>query len=298
MEAARTTVLLAEDEPPVRQYLAELLDKNGFDVVRASDGEEAMRLYEAERERLHIIVSDLRMPNADGAALAKFNYENRFLPFVVCTGLVDAKMALGLLSYGVQDYAVKPIDEENFISVVANSAQRRCLNVFYEDDANPYAGNIGSITVPSRLTEINRVNRWVENKLKLPSAEFVRFSSFLREFLLNAHEHGNLKITEEEKTRLINEGRLLEEIVTKETASQAKIKVDLSVLTNEVAICITDSGYGFNYRKYVSMPEEELMDRLEMPNGRGIYMASKYFDTVSYSKGGASVLLTKKLSPV
>ncbi|MBI5179764.1 MAG: response regulator [Nitrospinae bacterium] len=296
METTRTTVLLAEDEQPVRQYLAELLDKNGFGVVQAADGEEAIRLYDAERERLHIIVSDLRMPNADGTALAKYNYENRFLPFVVCTGLVDAKLALALLNFGVQDYAVKPIDEENFITVVSNSAQRRCLNTFYEDDANPYAGNIGSITVPSRLAEINRVNRWVENKLKIPSTEFVRFAAFLREFLLNAHEHGNLKITEEEKTRLINEGRLLEELVTKEAATQAKIKVDLSVLTNEVAICITDSGYGFNFHKYLSMPEQELMDRLEMPNGRGIYMASKYFDTVSYSKGGASVLLTKKLN--
>lgn len=297
MENGKPTVLVVEDDLPVRKYLSEALLGNGYGVMEAGDGQEAINICDAiDGKRLDAIISDLRMPNLTGGELAKYNYENRFYPFIVCTAIVDAKVALELLKVGVQDYLAKPVREQDFLAVVANSINRRALKTYLEDDLNPYAGNIGSLTIPSSLAEISRAGRWVENKLKgaLSASEFNIFFSYLHEFMLNAHEHGNLKITEDEKAQLIRNGLLLTEIKNREKECAAKIKIDLSVLYNEVAVCVTDDGFGFNYRNYIDMPEDVLIQRLEMPNGRGITMAKSYFDSVIYSKGGASVLLTKK----
>ncbi len=298
MQNRKPTVLLAEDEAPVRRYLSETLVNNGFIVIEAEDGKEAISICQAEGTRLDAIVSDIRMPNADGAELARYNYDNGFHPFIVCTAIVDAKVALGLLGLGVQDYIVKPVREDHLIATVKNAITRRSMKKYMEDDENPYAGNIGSLTVPSRLSEINRAGKWVENKLResLAPHEFKIFFSHLHEFLLNAHEHGNLKITEEEKSLFINEDRLMAEIEKRETGNKARIKIDLSVLHDEVAVCITDDGFGFNFQKYLDMPDEELIQRLELPNGRGISMALGYFDSIFYSKGGSSVLLMKKFN--
>ncbi len=87
-----------------------------------------------------------------------------------------------------------------------------------------------------------------------------------------------------------------EEIKSLEMNCNSSINIDLSVLKDEVAVNITDEGYGFRYEKHLRITEQELLENLEKPNGRGIIMASKYFDSVSFSKGGSSVLVSKKFN--
>ncbi len=291
-------VLLAEDEAPVRKYLAGVLLKNGFDVLEAKDGKEATELYLQHCNSIDAVVSDMRMPNMDGSEFAEFNYENRFFPFIVCTGVGDSRLAIKLHKYGVKDYVLKPIEEANFIGVIKSALNRRNLRTYKEDDENPYAGNVGSISIPSRLVELQRANRWIENKLEnvMNKNEIGKLMNFLGELLLNAHEHGNLKIKEDEKSRLIEEGKFDIEMEFREMSCKAKIQIDLSVLREEVAVSITDDGFGFNYNKYLQMNEETLMERMCMPNGRGIFIAAAYFDSVIYQKGGANVTLIKRVN--
>lgn len=301
MENSRTTkemktILLVEDENIALKNMSKILSLSGFHVLEAEDGKKACELYLENIDLITAVVSDLRMPNMDGIELARFNYEHRYFPFVVCTAVSDANTALELLNLGVQDYVVKPVKFPHFVGVVKHAVYRRLMDTHMEDDANLFAGNLGQMTIESRISELHRVTSWITHKMKElgTSLEVNRYISLIFEFLLNAHEHGNLRIKEEEKAELILQGRYSEEIKLREESCEARIRIELSVLENEVAISITDDGYGFNFKKYQQMTESELLKRMEMPNGRGIVMGARYFDSLKFTKGGASVLLTKK----
>ena len=65
--ARRAIVLIVEDEPDVRELIADVLSESGYEIEMAPDGAAALQL--AEKRRYDLILSDLRMPKMDGAAL-------------------------------------------------------------------------------------------------------------------------------------------------------------------------------------------------------------------------------------
>ncbi|MCC6335861.1 MAG: response regulator [Myxococcales bacterium] len=67
--AARTRVLVVDDEPGIRRAVRRLLEAAGFDVVEAASGNEALRRFEGG-ERFDVLLSDMRMPDGDGSSTA------------------------------------------------------------------------------------------------------------------------------------------------------------------------------------------------------------------------------------
>jgi two-component system, cell cycle sensor histidine kinase and response regulator CckA len=69
--AARLGVLLVDDDAAVRSTTRRLLERNGWQVLEASNGEEALGLFKLHRERLAVVLTDVRMPVLDGVAMAR-----------------------------------------------------------------------------------------------------------------------------------------------------------------------------------------------------------------------------------
>lgn len=65
------TVLLVEDEEPLRKVVIELLTQIGYNVLSAPNGKEAMRVAEAYPDKIHLLITDVLMPEIDGPELAK-----------------------------------------------------------------------------------------------------------------------------------------------------------------------------------------------------------------------------------
>ena len=74
------TILVADDEPTIRDLLAEVLHDEGYAVVTAPDG--AAALEAAERTRPDLVLSDVTMPGADGVAVAQ-RLRERGIPVVL-----------------------------------------------------------------------------------------------------------------------------------------------------------------------------------------------------------------------
>jgi two-component system, cell cycle sensor histidine kinase and response regulator CckA len=77
MEANETVILLAEDEAVVRNLVRLTLSKEGYAVLTANDGQEALELCEKFRDPIHLLLTDVQMPRMNGWELAQRIREQR-----------------------------------------------------------------------------------------------------------------------------------------------------------------------------------------------------------------------------
>ncbi|MDX1531704.1 MAG: response regulator, partial [Rhodothermales bacterium] len=107
-DGPRPTLLLVEDHDALRGFLAHAL-ADGFDVIEAADGEEALRL--ARERRPDLVVSDVMMPRRDGFALTaalRADEALRETPILLLTARADADGEIAGLAAGADDYLAKP----------------------------------------------------------------------------------------------------------------------------------------------------------------------------------------------
>lgn len=141
------------------------------------------------------------------------------------------------------------------------------------------------------LTDINEILSHLEGRFPLAD----NFVLGVKELMVNAVEHGNLGIGYRFKTRLLEEGRWLEEITHRLTLPENAGKEAMVKLFSEngcLQVEITDAGNGFDYQSYITPATESAK-----PNGRGLVLAHKLaFDHVQFLEGGRRVQAKKSFS--
>ncbi|WP_203362863.1 response regulator transcription factor [Bacillus sp. REN10] len=116
------TILLAEDEPAISQVLKAYLQKGGFQVTQAFDGEQAIQQFQQEPPAL--VLLDVMMPKADGWTVLKTIRESSSCPVIMLTALGDVNYRLSGLNGGADDYITKPFNGEEVVARV-NAVLRR-----------------------------------------------------------------------------------------------------------------------------------------------------------------------------
>lgn len=111
-------VLLVDDEPSVIQLLKDLIDWQtlGFTICgTASNGEEALEIL--KRSNPHLAIVDIRMPKVNGLQLLQQASEVLYLrtKFIISSAYSDFEYAKTAMRYGVSDYILKPIDDEEML---------------------------------------------------------------------------------------------------------------------------------------------------------------------------------------
>jgi len=123
-------VLLVDDEADFKKPIAHLLVNDGYEVVEAANGEEAIKVLNDGENPLmvDIIVCDLRMPKSDGTeAIAYFRQQYPSIPVVVLTGYPDVQVGTSLMKQGVKDYLVKPVTKDNLLRVIRREVDEHRL---------------------------------------------------------------------------------------------------------------------------------------------------------------------------
>lgn len=101
------TLLIVDDEPIIRQLCARAL--NGFNIVQAGDGKEALRLV--EQEKIDIVLSDVMMPHLNGLDLLRCIKErDPEQTVILMTGYTEKEVILQALKAGADDFISKPIN--------------------------------------------------------------------------------------------------------------------------------------------------------------------------------------------
>ncbi len=127
-------ILLAEDEVTLRDFVSRNLRARGFEVLEASNGLEAVALW--EREDPHLLILDIMMPRMDGLEVCRRVREHSAVPIIVLTALDAESDKVTVLDLGADDYLTKPFGVEELLARVRAVLRRT------QSEAMPLSGGI------------------------------------------------------------------------------------------------------------------------------------------------------------
>jgi DNA-binding response OmpR family regulator len=112
---ARPTLLLADDDPFITESLAPFLERAGFHVLVASDGQSA--LDKAQSHKPELIVLDVLMPRLDGReVLRRLRHAQNWTPTILLTQVGESSERALALEEGADDYLNKPFDPHELLA--------------------------------------------------------------------------------------------------------------------------------------------------------------------------------------
>jgi len=108
------TILVVDDQSSVRQLLQDYLTEQGFRVIAATDGQNAM--YTARHEQPDLILLDIMMPKMDGYQFLRQYRLERQTPIIIITAREEETDAVLGLDLGADDYVIKPFRMRELLS--------------------------------------------------------------------------------------------------------------------------------------------------------------------------------------
>ncbi len=108
------TVLLVENEHPVRRLAREFLEKNGYRVLEAADGEDALRLAQEYRGTIHLLLTDVVMPGMNGPELAKrLTAQRPEMKILYTSGFTESTVIRRVVNNQTASFLQKPFSQED-----------------------------------------------------------------------------------------------------------------------------------------------------------------------------------------
>lgn len=119
-------ILIVDDEINIRFVLSAMLKKEGYAVVSATDGLEALQILKTGR--IDVVVTDLKMPHLDGMGLLNcINEQYPEVPVIIITAYGTVATAVEALKKGALDYITKPFELDDLKHVISKAVKTRTL---------------------------------------------------------------------------------------------------------------------------------------------------------------------------
>ncbi len=163
------TILVVDDQSSVRQLLSEYLTEQGYRVITATDGQNA--IYQARHDPPDLILLDIMMPKMDGYQFLRQYRQERQTPIIVITAREEETDAVLGLDLGADDYVIKPFRMRELLARIRAVLRRN-------DDAPEKFQRLheGCITLDERTHMVT-----VDDKpVSLTPIEFALLQIFMR----------------------------------------------------------------------------------------------------------------------
>src|SRR5690349_4821283 len=116
---AQHAVLVVDDEPGIRSYLARVLRNAGYVIVEAQDGLDAWNQFRRQPDRFDLLLTDVVMPKVPGTELAARVHELRpELPVIIMTGYTPTELLKRGLQASHGELLTKPLDPGRLLATV------------------------------------------------------------------------------------------------------------------------------------------------------------------------------------
>lgn len=180
------TILLVDDEDAIQKLLSFPLQKDGYRVVEARDGEAALRCF--EEAKIDLVVLDLALPKLDGLEVCRRLRARSTVPIIMLTARDEEIDKVIGLEIGADDYITKPFSIREFRSRVRALLRRASLAPAVDAGEEIEVGPV----------RINRARRRVDVEGRSPELTYVEFEL--------------VRILAEQPGRVFSRSDLLEEV--------------------------------------------------------------------------------------
>ena len=130
-------VLIAEDENSIRDFVVINLRRSGYDVLEASNGTEAMDLFDSNINDIDIAILDIMMPGADGLEVCKYiRNKSKRIGIIMLTARTQEMDKVSGLLVGADDYVTKPFSPSELMARIDAVYRRVSLTIENDNEKN------------------------------------------------------------------------------------------------------------------------------------------------------------------
>jgi len=291
----RSTILAVDDDPVNLHIIGEIFKREPVRLTYAESGEHALRMLGDPLNAFDVVLLDRMMPGMDGLeVLRRMKAEPRLAhtPVVMQTAAAAPDQVCEGLTAGAHYYLTKPYAPSTLRTIVRAALDQARDRRELEARASTFAESLsmlvrGTFSVRT-LDEAQRLAGFLAQLCPDPKVAVLGIA----ELLVNAVEHGNLAITCAEKSALMREDRLGQELARRHELPEyrerrATISIERS--ETELQFIVLDEGEGFDFRPYLELDPARAFE----PNGRGIALARMMsFTRLEYRNPGNAVTAT------
>jgi DNA-binding NtrC family response regulator len=182
-------VLVADDELNMRRVLEAILRREGYDVITAANGLEALGGMKAD---VHTVITDLKMPGLDGMGLLRrLSAEYPDVPVVMITAHGSVENAVEAVKLGAFDYLEKPFEQEQIRQVVAKAINTYALSRRDARPEEPAGTGTGRFRLVGQSPAIRQIFAVVEKVANTPSTVLITGESGTGKELIARALHEN-----------------------------------------------------------------------------------------------------------
>ncbi len=285
------TILIVDDDSAMCILLEHMLKDDSYGVLTAQNGIEAQEMIRSTKEKISSVLLDWQMPKMNGIEFLKWikkEPEYEHIPVILETSMTMPENIKEGIDAGAFYYLTKPIEAEVLRAIVraaiSDLQQKELLLQRIRKSDNPF-GQLVEATFRFRTTaEAEFLAVAIANSSAVPQKALI-----ISEILTNAVEHGNLGITYQEKTSLVANNALNQEVERRLALPKfAQLFVTLRIRRSEnvISVEIEDQGSGFDFQKYLQMDESRVFDN----HGRGIALTNQYLKLEYVGKGNKVIV--------
>ena len=109
-ETNLSAILIAEDEPKLREIYTEELEDDGHIIITADNGKSALQILK-KVEKIDLIIVDIKMPQMNGIELIeKIREINNNVPIIICSAYEGLKTDFTIVTSDIVEFLIKPVD--------------------------------------------------------------------------------------------------------------------------------------------------------------------------------------------
>ncbi len=157
-------LMVVDDEEGVRRSLRKVLEKDGYDILLAENGEQAVHMVRENHSRLETVISDFKMPGMDGLeTLIEIGKINPEITRIMLTGYATMESAIESVNAGIDGFLTKPFDNMELRAKVREYNVKKRLKQFVSEQI---------------ITELQRDGRTMAPRNLIASVLFIDIRGF------------------------------------------------------------------------------------------------------------------------